>query len=181
MRMCYVMLAVLMLLCQNAKGQATPKIENSNVVALSTNFILPFARFNFNETSNKEAVGNLKLFQSIGAGVSLNYGRLTTTSEKGSMNDAVDERFANAIGLQLGFLFSADLSNEKPSNVFAPTIALNILDFSVGWGVELGTRTEGETGHFMTIAYAIPLQKLTKKGTWKLIKWIPDDGAIMIN
>lgn len=165
-----ICLAVLWSLPGVALGQGDVTVTRYRVVALSTNFILPFARFNFTEADNKKEVGHLSLFKSVGAGFTLNYGRMTTTVEEGSQNEDLDRKFYNAIGLNFGVLFSADLSAEQPTNVFAPTIGLSLMDFAIGWGYELGTHTDGETGHFLTISYDIPLQKLSSKGTWPLWK-----------
>lgn len=147
----------------------TVKIKKSNVLTLNSNFILPITRFNFyDSTKNKNAFGRLQLFNSIGAGIGLNFGRLTETIEEGSKNENIDQKFANAIGIQFGFLFSVDLKDPEPSNIFAPTIGISILDFQLGWGYELGTKQLGETRHFVTLSYGIPIQKLTTKGTWIL-------------
>ena len=183
-----VMIFFLITLC-DVHGQNTPaspnvRISNSNVLTLNSNFILPITRFNFYTDDANSDYGKLLLFNSLGAGLSLNYGRLTETVEEGSQNENIDQKFANAIGLQLGVLFSADLSKENPSNVFAPTVSLSILDFQIGWGFELGTRQPIETRHFVTVSYGIPIQKLTKKGTWTLLKWIPQgdsDNVINVN
>ena len=164
------------------RTSAQPEVEVTRyrVVALSTNFILPFARFNFTEVDNKQTVGNLSLFKSVGAGFTLNYGRMSTTVEKDSQNEDLDRKFYNAIGLNLGVLFSADLSTDQPTNVFAPTIGVSLMDFAVGWGYELGTHRDGETGHFITVSYDIPLQKLSSKGTWPLWKKKLEDDQLMI-
>jgi hypothetical protein len=111
-------------------------------------------------------MGNLKLFNSLGAGLSLNWGSMKETKETNSENDPISTEFANGFGLQVGVLFSADQNTDTTSNTFAPMIAVSFLDFQIGWGYELATRDTDATGQFVTIAYGIPLQKLTRKGTW---------------
>ncbi len=156
--------------CQNREESTrSVTVEKDRVLALNTNFVLPIMRFDLLKTSYQEkAFGSLSLFNSIGAGVSLNFGEQMEISESESSNEDLDEKFVNMIGLQLGFIFSADLNEAESSLHFAPTIALQVLDFQIGLGYELGKVNDEASRTFITLGYGIPLQKLTRTGTWEL-------------
>lgn len=127
---------------------------------LNTHFTIPIVRFNqIKDNSAKD--GNVTLFNSIGAGVSYSGGRLTDIRD--SNGEIIDTKFNNTFGVSVGFLFSAGSNDDEGQNgnVFAPMISLNLLDFQLGFGAELGTRTEDQRRGFFTIAYSIPLYKLT--------------------
>lgn len=151
--------------------------ETKNYFAnvLTTNFSVPLARFNFTKSVPVDATnpepqtknGEITLFNSIGAGISYNYGvyRATTNGQR----EVVNEEFSNIIGAQIGFLFSAG-TGEDTKNVFAPVVNLVILDFQVGLGYELGTVNTNQKRTFLTLSYAIPLYKLSKTGFYMLKK-----------
>lgn len=126
----------------------------------STNFSVPLVRFNLvNSDDTKE--GDVLLFNSIGAGIGYYWGRLERTRD--SDGEIVNEEFSNTIGINAGALFSAGTGDDV-KNVFAPVINLSALDFQAGVGYELGTMAKGQNRLFLTLSYAIPLYKLTKKG-----------------
>ena len=158
-------------------------IEKANVLTLSTNFMVPLTRFNFlkNDDNSANANGRLMLFNSIGAGLSLNWGKMTESTEVSSKVSDPERKFANAVGIQIGMIFSADISEDGSENTFAPTVSLSVLDFQVGVGYELGTKLDTETGWFMTLSYGIPLQKLTQKGSWVLVKNVPTEKSRILN
>ncbi len=136
------------------------EFKNSQVI--STNFTVPLVRFNFvEETAGSMEKGNVTFFSSVGAGVSYNFGRLF--QYENNDGEIVENQFMNIIGLQVGFLFSAETA-DPPTNLFAITSGINILDFHVGYGYELGTIAENQKRGFITIAYSIPVSKLTKAG-----------------
>lgn len=127
---------------------------------INTNFTIPVARFNTIKNSEANSkVGDIILFNSIGAGVGISWGEMEKTVDKNS--DPVNSDFSSSCGIHLGVLFSAG-SGAESKNVFAPTFSLSVLDFQVGYGYELGTLEAGQKRDFWTIAYAIPLAKLVK-------------------
>lgn len=133
---------------------------------LNTNFTIPLVRYNrVKGDSNKD--GNIQLFNSIGAGISYSGGRISDIRD--SNGELINTEFNNTFGVSLGFLFSATGNDGENENVFAPMASVNILDFQLGFGVELGTRTEDQRRGFLTIAYAIPLYKLSI-GNYRIIK-----------
>lgn len=146
------------------------RIYNANV--LTTNFSIPLARFNFTHTSqDKTKKGDILLFNSIGAGVSWNWGvyEATTNGKK----KIIKEEFSNIIGGQIGFLFSAGTGKDSiqgNKNVFAPVVNLVLLDFQVGFGYELGSIQPNQKRTFLTLSYAIPLYKLSKTGFYIINK-----------
>lgn len=127
---------------------------------LSTNFTIPIARFNFVKNDTQKQ-GDILLFTSIGAGVGYYWGQLERTRD--NTGEIINEEFRNRLGVNLGFLFSAG-TGEDTKNVFAPVINFAVLDFQIGVGVELGTRSINQKKEFLTISYAIPIYKLFKKG-----------------
>ena len=138
------------------------KTTYTNATILTTNFNIPVARFNIVKHDNRtDAIGNINLFTSIGAGVGVNWGEKKTIYD--SNGDIVNEDFKNYFGLNAGFLFSAQTGDDK-KNVFAPTVNLTALDFQIGAGYELGSLESGQSNFFLTFSYAIPLYKLTKTG-----------------
>jgi len=127
---------------------------------INSHFSIPIVRFN-QLRGNSEKDGNVSLFKSIGAGVSYSWGRLTDIRD--SNGEIIDTKFNNTFGLGLGVLFSSGSNEEdgEEDNVFAPMASIMLLDFQLGFGVEFGTRTENQRKGFFTIAYSIPLYKLT--------------------
>lgn len=123
----------------------------------NTNFTVPVARFNFKDGGNSE--GNVVLFNSIGAGFGISFGKLEEIRD--GSGDIVATDFRNTFSMHGGVLFSASSGNDG-NNVFAPVISLGFLDFQLGLGYELGTIAENQDNFFLTIGYAIPLYKLTK-------------------
>ena len=96
------------------------------------------------------------MFNSIGAGFGKSWGTMTDFRDENG--DLENSDFANSFSIHGGFLFSA--GNEQ--NVFAPVLTFGLLDFQLGFGVELGTIQEDQERVFLTLGYAIPLYKLTK-------------------
>lgn len=157
-------LTVMALISLYAKSfsQSYPADQTSEYAAtvMTSSFTVPILRFNpIDNVPNKK--GNVALFNSIGAGISFNAGRLFITADHNGK--ALVEEFKNTIGIQLGALFSVNTS-ENETNVFAPTVGIALLDFHVGIGHDFGTVDENQSRTFITIAYAVPLSKFTKKG-----------------
>ncbi len=149
------------------------EFKNSKVI--STNFTVPLVRFNFvNQTEDSMEKGNVTFFNSVGAGVSYNFGRLFQYQNK--ENEIVENEFINIIGFQAGFLFSAK-TDDPPTNIFALTAGVTILDFHVGYGYELGTISQNQKRGFITISYSIPVSKLTKAGLFVIDKGTKADKS----
>lgn len=154
---------------------STTKLFRCQVI--NTNFTIPILRFN---TVNKTGVdnnqrGNLSLFNSIGAGVSYNWGRMTITTD--DLNNVINTEMNNTFGFQLGVLFAANSSSGNNANIFAPTFSLAILNFQIGCGYELGTISPKENRFFYTIAYGISLGKLIKGGYYVVKKSTPESPS----
>ncbi|WP_281612925.1 hypothetical protein [Flammeovirga sp. SubArs3] len=128
----------------------------------NTNFSIPLARFNFTK-DNDQKTGDLLLFNSIGAGFGISKGELSETRDQ--QGNLLNQEFINTFGIHLGFLFSAGTGDDT-KNVFAPTLNFSVLNFQMGIGYELGTRSEDQLPAFLTLSYAIPVYKLTKGGFW---------------
>lgn len=122
----------------------------------NTNFSIPIARFNFTKNDDNNKFGDIQMFNSIGAGFGKSWGTMTDFRDENG--DLENSDFANSFSIHGGFLFSA--GNEQ--NVFAPVLTFGLLDFQLGFGVELGTIQEDQERVFLTLGYAIPLYKLTK-------------------
>ncbi|MBD8490175.1 hypothetical protein IFO69_15575 [Echinicola sp. CAU 1574] len=144
----------------------SPSVAGKTVVykatIWNTNFSIPLARFNFSRSEDRKS-GDLLFFNSIGAGFGISGGELSETRD--ANGNLINQEFTNTLGLHLGFLFSAK-TGEGSQNVFAPTLNVSVLDFQIGMGYELGTRSEFQRPGFLTISYAIPLYKLKKGGFW---------------
>ena len=131
----------------------------------NTYFTVPIARFNrVTNDDNKE--GNVLLFNSVGAGISIKGGRITDIRD--SNGELIDTEFSNTYGASLGLIFSAGSTNSEDRNVFAPLLSIDLLDFQFGYGVELGTRELNQKKGFFTVAYSIPLYKLVK-GKYRIL------------
>jgi hypothetical protein len=133
--------------------------------AITTNFTVPLLRFNQLNKAGRDQegrTGNVAFFNSIGAGISITGGTLRIiTDDEGNV---IDREMINTIGVQLGFLFAANSATGSNQNVFAPTISLSILNFQMGYGIELGNRGVNERKGFFTLAYGIPVSKLIRGG-----------------
>jgi hypothetical protein len=126
----------------------------------NTNFTVPICRFNLVKNDGTDSkVGNLILFNSIGAGIGVSWGELERTTNANS--EVINTEFINSVGIHLGVLFSSG-SGTEPKNIFAPTLSVSLLDIQFGVGYELGTVDADTKKHFFTVAYAIPLSKLLK-------------------
>ncbi|TVZ14337.1 hypothetical protein [Maribacter sp. MAR_2009_72] len=166
MKKAVILLIMLMTLTSYSQSLSVTEYKNSKV--LNTNFTVPLVRFNFiDDTADELAKGNVTFFSSVGAGISYNLGRLYQTTDGNSK--ITDNEFNNIIGVQAGFLFSAK-TGTTPTNIFALTAGINILDFHVGYGYELGTIEENQKRGFLTISYSIPVSKLTKAGLYIINK-----------
>jgi hypothetical protein len=122
----------------------------------NTNFSIPIARFNFTKNDDNNKFGDIQMFNSIGAGFGKSWGTMTDFRDENG--DLENSDFVNSFSIHGGFLFSA--GNDQ--NVFAPVLTFGVLDFQLGFGVELGTIQEDQERVFLTLGYAIPLYKLTK-------------------
>ncbi|RYJ44442.1 hypothetical protein [Flavobacterium beibuense] len=133
---------------------------------LTTNFNIPVARFDFlTKSAQDDSKGNITLFNSVGAGLGLNFGEKKVIYD--DQGNVTEQDFSNVVGLHLGVLFSAG-TGEDTNNVFAPVLNLTILDFQIGVGWELGDVATNMSGTFMTVSYAIPLYKLSRTGFFTL-------------
>lgn len=155
---------------QDLKANA---INLYKATVINTNFVIPLIRFN---TVNKNGAdnnqkGNVSFFNSIGAGISINWGELELITD--SQNNVISREMNSTVGLQLGFLFAANSSSGNNTNIFAPTLSFSILDFQLGCGYELGKVSTMENRFFYTLAYSIPLSKLLK-GKFYVIKREPE-------
>jgi hypothetical protein len=145
-------------------------VEKYRAFFMTTNFVVPLVRFNIlNKASQNTSIGNVALFNSVGAGLDFSLGRLSVTKNNSTGDE--DLEFSNRIGFQIGVLFAANSSAGTNANVFAPTIGITLLNFQIGAGYELGTTGTGETKFFATVAYGIPLSKLIDGGYWEIARW----------
>jgi len=116
-----------------------------------------------------EVKGYLELFSSFGVGFSLNYGNALFRQDVDTGELLDDETiFTNLIGVQVGVLYSSKLDEQKQNSVneFSLYSGFNILDLQLGVGYELGARRKNTTRWFVSIAYGIPIYKLTGKGSY---------------
>lgn len=136
--------------------------ETFHALALTSAFDLPIVRFNrLNSPGANNENGNVEFFNSVGAGIGFKFGQIKEF--KNTENESVSE-FSNIVGLSGGVLFSSSSVDENTrDNVFAPTIGISILDLKIAVGWELGDRPEGVERRFFTVAYGIPISKLTSK------------------
>ncbi len=136
-----------------------PDESKPNVTALSTNFILPAVRINRFEKgqeSNNSRV-SLDFLSSIGVGLNISRGQIQE-----------DGYYKSHFGLQVGCLLSKSDKAATDNNsvvTFAPTISLSVLDFQFGWGYDFGNVSSPVKRGFLSLAYGIPLQKLSPKSS----------------
>lgn len=130
------------------------------VKLLNTNFTIPLARFNFVRDNTNSRKGEILLFNSIGAGVGVSWGEIEKTTD--ATGATINTDFTNTVGVHFGVLFSSGKDGTEQKNIFAPTLALSLLDFQLGIGYELGTTLDIQKKGFVSLAYAIPLSKLVK-------------------
>lgn len=155
---------------KNTSGKAAAAITATNTTeeykaqVINTSFTVPILRFNTisSGAATNNQIGNVSLFNSVGAGISYNWGRIEeTTDNNGTI---INTEMMNTAGIQVGFLFAVNSSSGNNANIFAPTLSLSILNFNFGMGYELGNLPTGEKRLFYTIAYGIPTSKLLKGG-----------------
>lgn len=139
--------------------------------ALHTIFNLPVVRYNINSFNGRtDPPGTLEYFNSIGAGFCFSFGRIRVKSKNDSSITQVfgDDRIVtmkNIVGLSFGALFSKSDSIGGSRVMFAPTINVQLLDFQLGFGYELGSVRNNAHRCFLTVSYGIPLTKLTGAGS----------------
>ena len=146
------------------QSQQTTEVikEEFSAWVLNTDFNLPAIRFNtfeINEKSGSSSLGRLSVFNSVGAGISINNGLFAELRDASNADNVLNTQMRNRFGVHLGMLFSYPNDSLK-SFVFAPTFGLQILDIQFGMGYELGTILSGENRLFYTLAYRIHLKKL---------------------
>lgn len=120
-------------------------------------------------TIDPEVKGYLELFSSFGVGFSLNYGNALFKKDVDTGKLLSDETiFTNLVGVQVGVLYSSKLDDQKQNSVneFSLYCGFNILDLQLGVGYEFGVRRKNTTRWFVSIAYGIPIYKLTGKGSY---------------
>lgn len=151
----------------DSKWEAYPSGRTSEYKAtvLNTNFTVPLIRFN-STTGDNSMKGSVSLFNSIGAGFGINWGRMDVTTD--NAGKVINTEMNNTFGLHLGVLFAANTNNGSSQNIFAPTLSVSILNFQVGYGMELGTVAANQKRGFVTVAYNIPLSKFIKGGFYLL-------------
>ncbi len=132
-------------------------------MVMTTTFTVPTVRFDRTEGSSDKK-GDVSFFNSVGAGIAFNLSKLISTVDSKDPTKVYKTEIYNRIGLQIGCLFSASGGENNDTNIFAPTISLNMLDFNIGYGCELGTLDPSHKRGFFTIAYSVPLSSLSKKG-----------------
>jgi len=168
-------LLFLLLTCQLCSAQLIQTLESStrNCWVINSSLNLPAAKFHLADRKNlrdssKDAKGHLELFSSFGIGLSLNYGEaiFKRDLETGNLINGETD-FTNLIGLQFGVLYSSKISEDEDNNIneFSLYGGVNILDIQVGIGYEYGARRYDATRWFVSIAYGIPIYKLTGKGS----------------
>lgn len=141
----------------------------SRVIALTSSFTLPIIRFNLHknlDSSSDHSLGSVSLFNSIGAGVNLNIGRLYENTDGNSK--VINAELQNAYGVQVGFLFAANTEDGNRQDVFALTGGVNILNFQFGGGYEFGHVVANQRRGFFTLAYSIHVDKLVRGGIYIL-------------
>lgn len=136
------------------------------VTVLNTTFSLPIARLNSYKDQNEGAYSKADFFTSLGAGIGITWGELTTVRDENGT--VVDEELVNTFSIYGGLLFSTSGSAESKS-VVAPTITISGLNLAVGFGYEFGQIPLEQRRFFMTLAYNIPLFKL-KRGAYYILK-----------
>ncbi|HEK20139.1 MULTISPECIES: hypothetical protein [unclassified Mucilaginibacter] len=141
------------------------KTSEYKATALNTNFTIPLIRFN-STTGDPSMKGSVSLFNSIGAGFGINWGRMEVTTDNNGK--IINTEMNNTFGINLGVLFAANTNNDNTQNIFAPTLSVSILNFQVGYGMELGTVAANQKRGFVTVAYNIPISKLLKGGFYLL-------------
>lgn len=136
--------------------------------ALNSIFNIPILRYNIlSFKGDGDKIGTLESFNSVGAGISISFGNIRVNSNWENDTDIETEiEMKNIIGFSLGFLFSKTDSIGGARIIFSPTMGVQILDFQIGTGYELGTVENKAHRWLFTISYGIPLSKLTDKGSY---------------
>jgi hypothetical protein len=165
-------------------GTLTGGITKYYAHVLSTNFTIPLVRANFLSNKPQNATNSVvsaSFLNSAGAGVNLSWGELDVTKDATNTVTSID--YYNHIGIQLGFLFSANSSSgssttqtgsstittTQSSAVFGAFAAVSVMNFQLGGGYEFGSLTPGQKRLFIALAYAIPVSALIDGG-YKILK-----------
>jgi hypothetical protein len=148
------------------EDEGFPKSQTSEYTAtvLNTNFTVPIIRFNRVENDpNKK--GDVAFFNSVGAGIGINAGRLLITADE--HGKAINHEMNNTFGVQGGFLFAANTKADA-TNIFALTLSFSVLNFQVGYGYDFGSVPSEQKRGFYTISYGIPFSKFINGGFYVL-------------
>lgn len=138
---------------------------------LNSNITLPATKFYLSADAKKDIddpKGYLELFSSFGVGLSLNFGK--ATFKKNVETQKVLENkttFTNMIGVQFGVLYSSQFNeiDQNSVNEFSLYSGVNILDLQIGAGYELGAKPSYTSRWYISVAYGIPLHKLTGRAS----------------
>ncbi len=137
-------------------------IQYEKVTSIHTDFIVPVSRFTIlSQPESDGSRGRLLLFQSLGAGITIQRGHLRRVYDQSDAGKMISQQLQRRLGLQIGLLFGTRQLDQEVKTQFAPTVGVVLLDFHIGYGYELGAKSESETSHFVTVSYGIPLQRLS--------------------
>jgi len=168
---------ILLGLTSYAQEVKTIRMEKEKRWVLNSSLNLPAAKFHIAENPNgidglkpdQEVKGYLELFSSFGIGLSMNFGE-TSFFRDLDTNEILDDEteFTNLMGFQLGVLYSSKVDDQEliSINEFSLYGGLNILDVQVGAGYELGVQRKNASRWFVSVAYGIPIYKLTGRGSY---------------
>ncbi|MFD1770417.1 hypothetical protein [Sphingobacterium suaedae] len=164
-----ILMAIAAFACNIAKSQdahdydllelEAEKTNVYNVNAWNTNFTIPSIRVNFkgNDAGNN---ANVVAFNSVGAGISFGKGRLVVSTDKSKQ--VIASKYKNTFSVQTGVLFaiSSNSSDGESSNVFAPVLGFNVLNFNVSLGYELGNKSYQQKPIFLAISYNLAISDI---------------------
>jgi len=162
-------LSILLICTYNLCGQTIiSKKSKDQAWLLNTGINLPALKFHMlGDQVEDDSNGYLELFSSFGVGVGVNFGNVNLSHNVETGEIIQDQTsFSNIIGFQIGVLYSSQikLGSTANQNLFSIFTAINTLDLQIGIGKELGNRFQNTNGWFVSVAYGIPIYKLTGHG-----------------
>ncbi len=140
-------------------------VKTQRTWLMNSDFTAPTMRYApyITKPPNSSSSGHLSMFNSVGAGLSFNFGEMTQMfrpSPGSTRREIAATTLENYFGFGLGLLFSV-AGEQNRTYSLAPNFGIQILDFQLGVGYELGSSDASESRFFYALDYKLRLKNIT--------------------
>jgi hypothetical protein len=142
----------------------TISVKTQRTWLMNSDFTAPTMRYApyITRPPNSSSSGHLSMFNSVGAGLSFNFGEMTQMfrpSPDSTRREIAATTLENYFGFGLGLLFSV-AGEQNRTYSLAPNFGIQILDFQLGVGYELGSSDASESRFFYSLGYKLRFKNI---------------------